>query len=184
MQLFNRPTTQRILMKVTSQLLKKSFLLFLLLTFLVGCDLTSKRVAKTELKGKQSLTFLNGSIKLQYAENSGGMLGLGENMNSDLKMILFRLGVGIVLLIILIYLMYGNSLQKIEYFALVLFLSGGLGNLINRLFNNGYVTDFIVIQLFGLRTGIFNLADFYVLTGAAVLIFSRIRKSQNTATAS
>jgi signal peptidase II len=156
--------------------LKKIALLFFTLILLVGCDLTSKNVAESELKGKQSQTYLNGSVKLHYAENSGGMLGLGDSLNSSIKIILFRIGVGLALLGILVYLIYENSLPQLEYFALVLFLSGGLGNLINRLFNDGYVSDFIVLQLFGLRTGIFNLADFYVLAGAAVFIFSRMKK--------
>ena len=58
--------------------------------------------------------------------------------------------------------------------ALLLVLSGGLGNLITRIGNDGKVIDFIVVELFGYHSGIFNIADIFVTIGVVILIVSSI----------
>jgi signal peptidase II len=50
---------------------------------------------------------------------------------------------------------------------------GGISNLIDRLFYDGRVTDFLNIGIGSFRTGIFNLADMAILAGALLLILSR-----------
>jgi len=55
-------------------------------------------------------------------------------------------------------------------FALALVAGGGLANWIERLWNDGAVTDFVSLGVGPLRTGIFNVADVFVLAGVAVLI--------------
>ena len=46
-------------------------------------------------------------------------------------------------------------------------LAGGVGNLWDRVVDQGGVTDFLNVGIGGLRTGIFNVADMYI-TGAVV----------------
>ena len=46
-------------------------------------------------------------------------------------------------------------------------LSGGIGNLIDRVVNNGLVIDFINPGVGSVRTGIFNVADMGVVTFGA-----------------
>ena len=58
--------------------------------------------------------------------------------------------------------------------TLVLILSGGLGNLIDRIFNNGNVIDFIRIRMPLIESGIFNIADFYVTIGFVMILLSMI----------
>ena len=45
------------------------------------------------------------------------------------------------------------------------------GNLVDRLTQHGHVTDFLNVGVAGLRTGIFNLADFVLLLGLALSIY-------------
>ncbi len=144
------------------------------MSLLVACDLTTKNIAEKELKGKSPQTILDGKITLLYAENSGGMLSFGDELSDTIKFVIFRIGIGVLLLVLTFYLIYKNDLRRLEYYAFILFLSGGLGNLINRIFNDGYVVDFIILKLAGLSTGIFNLADMYVMFGAGVIIFSKL----------
>lgn len=153
---------------------KRIFIPLVILVFLVGCDLTTKEVAKDELKGKPIQTYLNGSVKLLYAENDAGMLSLGNELSEELRFIIFRVGVAVFLIGILLYILKGNISEFFERYALILFLSGGFGNLINRIIYNGNVIDFMVFELFGLRTGIFNLADVYIMIGAGVLLVLRL----------
>ena len=49
--------------------------------------------------------------------------------------------------------------------SLTLILAGGLGNLIDRVVNQGLVVDFVVLRFGRLQTGVFNLADVAILAG-------------------
>jgi len=56
--------------------------------------------------------------------------------------------------------------------ALAAIFSGGLGNLIDRIFFDRHVTDFMNVGIGSLRTGIFNVADMCVTGGVIVLFFT------------
>jgi signal peptidase II len=62
-----------------------------------------------------------------------------------------------------------TALQTI---AAALVCGGGLGNLIDRFSQHGYVTDFLNLGIGSVRTGIFNVADFALLFGLGMLVFS------------
>jgi signal peptidase II len=49
---------------------------------------------------------------------------------------------------------------------------GGLSNLLDRILHDGGVTDFIIVAVGSLNTGIFNMADVYILSGSFILGFS------------
>ncbi|MHB9099271.1 MAG: signal peptidase II, partial [Syntrophales bacterium] len=51
----------------------------------------------------------------------------------------------------------------------------GIGNLIDRILNDGAVIDFMNIEVGGLRTGIFNIADVVIMLGAGMLVFIVLR---------
>lgn len=61
---------------------------------------------------------------------------------------------------------------------MILILSGGLGNLIDRVFNEGNVIDFIRVRLPLIENGIFNIADFYVTVGFIILLLSLLTKQK------
>ena len=145
--------------------------------FLVGCDQTTKKAA-THLKDKTH-TEIAGIINLQYIENDGGMLSLGSKLPSEVKFLVFILVVAIFLLILLVYIIRNHNELISTQLALILILSGGIGNLIDRVFNNGNVIDFIRIKIPLLESGIFNIADFYVtigISGLMILMFFKVKK--------
>ena len=75
----------------------------------------------------------------------------------------------IVILIIIYYInLPQDKPQKVLKIALVLIVSGALGNFIDRLIN-GYVVDFIHVVLFNFP--VFNFADIMVVVGAGLFIF-------------
>lgn len=51
-----------------------------------------------------------------------------------------------------------------------------MGNLVDRLFNNFKVIDFINFGIGNLRTGVMNSADLSVAFGAALLLITELRK--------
>jgi signal peptidase II len=134
------------------------------------------------LKGESSKMFLGGALQFIYAENIGGMLGMGSRMSSELRFILFRIFVSTLLIVMFFYLVLKQDLGKRHSLALVLILSGGIGNLLNRFADDGKVIDFIVLELFGMHTGIFNIADIYVTVGISYLIISNIMKRHTRST--
>jgi signal peptidase II len=144
--------------------------------FLVGCDQTTKQAANIHLKDKAHHN-VAGIINLQYIENDGGMLSLGSQLPESVKFIIFILVVSVFLMILLFYIIKNRQELFIKQTALVLVLSGGIGNLIDRLFNSGNVIDFIRIRLPLIESGVFNIADFYVTLGfVLILLTSFFRK--------
>lgn len=143
--------------------------------FLVGFDQTTKKVAQAELKNNDK-TEIAGIINLQYIENDGGMLSLGNKLPQEIKFIVFILLVSVFLIILFFYILRNQREMFLKQSALVLILSGGLGNLIDRVFNNGNVIDFIRIRLPLIESGIFNVADFYVTVGFVMILLSMILK--------
>ena len=160
-------------------LFRKYFFRFLIVSisilFLVGCDQTTKKVAQAELKNTVK-TEIAGIINLQYIENDGGMLSLGNKLPQEIKFIVFILVVSVFLIILFFYILKNQREMFLKQSALVLILSGGLGNLIDRIFNNGNVIDFIRIRLPLVESGIFNIADFYVTIGFVMILLSMVIK--------
>ena len=160
-------------------LFRKYFFRFLIVSisilFLVGCDQTTKKVAQAELKNTVK-TEIAGIINLQYIENDGGMLSLGTKLPQEIKFIVFILVVSVFLIILFFYILKNQREMFLKQSALVLILSGGLGNLIDRIFNNGNVIDFIRIRLPLVESGIFNIADFYVTIGFVMILLSMVIK--------
>jgi len=70
------------------------------------------------------------------------------------------------------------SLDTIVARSLV--LSGGLGNLVDRIINDGRVIDFMNIGIGSLRTGIFNVADVYITVGVVVLVFQSLQRPRRS----
>lgn len=58
-------------------------------------------------------------------------------------------------------------------------VDGGFGNLIDRIFNEGRVIDFVNIGIGSLRTGLFNVADISITLGEVWFLFVYVRGSGN-----
>ena len=82
----------------------------------------------------------------------------------------------------LVYLLLYESLKKYESLALLLILSGGIGNLIDRSFR-GYVIDFINFYYESHSFYIFNFADSFITIGVIIyivdIVLSKLRLNGN-----
>jgi signal peptidase II len=68
-------------------------------------------------------------------------------------------------------------MRLMRLFSFALIIAGGLGNIIDRLLFDRHVTDFMILSISHLRTGIFNFADVCVSAGAiGLILFHRDRK--------
>jgi signal peptidase II len=145
----------------------------------VGCDQLTKIIARQTLAASDPIIFLNDLFRLQYVENRGAFLSLGANTSDHLKYWIFVVGVGIALAGMLIYLLSAKKLTGVQSVALCLVLAGGVGNLIDRLFNEGRVIDFMNMGIGSLRTGIFNVADVAIAVGGFWLLIDAVKRFQD-----
>jgi signal peptidase II len=143
----------------------------LVLVCTAGCDQLTKHVARTEL-GLLGFTTLGGRlIEFCLAENPGAFLGLGSSFPRAARSALtvcVSLGLGCLL----VYLLRTPRLRLVSFVGLALIWAGGISNLIDRFARQGLVTDFMVLRVGPLHTGVFNLADFAIVVGILILVAS------------
>ena len=146
-----------------------------LLVCTVGCDQTTKHIARTALSGTGALTLPGGFIQLSLAENPCSFLSLGDGLPHHVRFTVFTLGVGVGLVALVAYLLSGARIDTIRFIGLSLVVAGGMSNLLDRIFRNGQVTDFAIVHIGPFHTGVFNAADVLIMIGIGVIIAS-IRK--------
>lgn len=164
-------------MKLIKKFAIRIILVVTLVFFLVGCDQATKKAAYNQLKDSPK-TEIAGVVHLQYIENDGGMLSLGSKLPQEIKFIIFILVVSVFLVLLFFYIIKNLQDPLLKHLSLIFIFSGGLGNLIDRIFNNGNVIDFIRIKLPLVESGIFNIADFYVTMGFVLLLISMLTKKE------
>lgn len=142
-----------------------------------GVDQIIKFWAVENLKGSSSREFLKigelDIMHLTYLENDGAIFGSFSGMRWILVV------VTAALMAFCIFYMIKHRKEKFLVFCLTLIVSGGLGNIIDRLFRGGVVVDYLDLQLFNFA--IFNFADCCVTIGAVMLLIYVLffEKSEN-----
>jgi len=142
----------------------------------VGCDQASKSAARVWLAAGAPHSFLGDSLRLELVQNPGSFLSLGASLPAPLRFALFIGAVGLVLVGLVGAAFFAKRLDRNRCIALAMLAGGGVSNLIDRIVNDGRVTDFLNLGVGPLRTGIFNVADMAILCGALLLML-RVRES-------
>ena len=151
--------------------MKRVLLIFTILIACVGCDQTTKSVAKSSLSEAEAISLVGGSIRLQIAKNYGAFLSMGESLPARWRIGLFSTGVAVVLAGLLAYALISKRINPVTVAASAMIVGGGLSNLIDRFVYGGYAVDFINVGVGPVRTGIFNLADACIMVGMALWLF-------------
>ena len=138
----------------------------------VGIDQLTKLIAKRTLVEGELITLLGDCIRLQLAKNYGTFLSLGASLPENIRNAATTIGVGIILAALLGYALFSKAVNAVAVFAMALLLGGGLSNLFDRIAYGGYVLDFLNVGIGPLRTGIFNVADMFIMAGVFVMLFS------------
>jgi signal peptidase II len=147
-------------------------IIFLILAATVGCDQVAKHFARVELSHFRARSFPGGFLELTLAENPGAFLSMGASLPKDTRAGLFIAMVSVGLTALLAYLVGVSKLGWYSLIGLALVWAGGVSNLIDRLTRHGLVTDFILIRVGPLHTGVFNVADMIIVIGMVSLIAS------------
>ncbi len=112
----------------------------------------------------ESRSFLKGFIDLTYIHNRGGAWG----MLYGHTYILLPVTLAVMALCVFFYVKYGKK-SRLMLWAITLVLSGGIGNMIDRVFRGGNVVDFLHFEFFP-SFPVFNIADCAIVIGAGLLI--------------
>jgi signal peptidase II len=148
--------------------------LALVLLVTVG-DRATKLWASRTLAGQPEQVLWGGSVRLVYVENPGAFLSLGADWPPAWRFALLTLGCAFTLLALMGVLMARRQARTFEVVAWAAVLGGGLGNVIDRLWRDGHVIDFMQLALGPLHTGVFNLADVALMAGAGGLLLGLLR---------
>ncbi len=138
----------------------------------IGCDQATKKIATETLRNAPRQSYLGDIIRLEYAQNRGGFLSLGNNLPDSVRSLIF-IGITSVFMLLVAGLMVRRwDVSLVVFLSGAFILAGGIGNLIDRASQNGLVTDFLNVGIGPLRTGIFNVADMAVTFGTIAFIIA------------
>jgi len=132
-------------------------------------DVAGKKAVFAWLNTKQdlSVSVIDGFLRLVMTQNPGAAFGIAPGRRGML------IAVSIVAMItVTAVFLFARPTKKLAIAALGLFAAGVLGNLYDRLFNNGMVRDFIDVYYGDWHWPAFNLADAMLCIAVVLLIFS------------
>jgi len=171
------PTPSQIsTMKESSFTIKRVIVILLSLSFVIYSDQYTKSIAVKYLSALPSIYCFSDTFILTYIENSNGFLGIAGAFPWYLKFFLLNICVPLVLLYALYYLFFKNHLTLPHLVTLSIITAGGISNLLDRIIHTGGVIDFMQLHIGPFKSGIFNLADVYILGGSFLLGFILLRK--------
>lgn len=141
--------------------------MMLVIVATIGCDRVTKHVATITLAGSPMQSYLSDTVRLGYAENTGGFLSLGSSLPPAARTLVFVGGTGLALAVLFLVAIRA-AVDRWTLLGLALFIGGGASNWIDRVMR-GSVVDFLNVGLGPVRTGIFNVADVAIMAGAGAV---------------
>ncbi|WP_367926019.1 signal peptidase II [uncultured Ruthenibacterium sp.] len=142
------------------------FSIILVTILLVLVDHFTKFLATTYLAPLGSVTLIPGVMDLRYVLNDGVAFGMFAGGNATTILLIVT---GVVIAAFAAYLFVKRPQKRLERISMILILSGGLGNFIDRLLNKA-VVDFFATTFMDFP--VFNVADCFVTIGVVLLIVS------------
>lgn len=138
------------------------FLTLLICLALIGADQLFKYLVIEYLKPIDFVNVIDGVLRFRYVENTGAIFGSFAAHTAVLTV--FSI---ILLTVTIVFLVKNKDKSKFVNVCLILMISGGVGNIIDRI-RLKYVVDFIE-PLF-VDFAVFNFADCLITVGAFALV--------------
>ncbi len=130
----------------------------------LAVDQYTKFLIMNTFEYQQSADFIKGLIRICYIHNTGGAWGVLEGHT----WVLLAMTIAIMVVCVVLLVKWGAK-NKLLFFAMTLVLSGGVGNLIDRVFRGGNVVDFLQFD-FWQEFPVFNVADCAIVIGVGLLM--------------
>jgi len=149
----------------------------MLVILMLAFDQLTKQWARQQLKDHPPISWWKDSVRLQYVENTGAFLSMGDDWSPTMSFWLLNIVPLIFLMVLFIYALRTSFKTSVrQVIPLLMIFAGGLGNIIDRIVYDRHVTDFMNVGIGRLRTGIFNVADLFVTTGVVLIFFGQWKK--------
>lgn len=148
----------------------------LLFVLCITADQLTKFLACLLLLPAVPLSFLAGTVRFEYVLNPYGFLSILAPLPETFRSFLLTWGVLVLVAGGLVFVCSTGKLAPRQRTSAWFILAGGASNLLDRFLHNGHVIDFIQVDAGFLKSGIFNLADVYILLGSFYLGFTLFSK--------
>lgn len=135
-------------------------------------DQISKLIISSSFSLGESMPIIKDVLHLTYIHNRGAAFGMMANSRW-----VFMIISSVAILLMAAYLYIGRAQSKLYTVSLAIIISGGIGNMIDRVFRGGEVVDFI--HTIFINFPIFNIADCAVVIGAGLLILYFVLDMKN-----
>ncbi|MCJ8314297.1 MAG: signal peptidase II [Saccharospirillaceae bacterium] len=128
---------------------------------------------------------LFGTFRLVYAENPGAFLGMGDSLPPIISTAIFMYLIPLAVIGFSFYVIRSKEFMGRNVIIMGSVLAGGFSNVIDRYYNDAHVIDFLNVGIGSLRSGIFNVADMFVMFGVILIILfmyldgEKLKKTQN-----
>lgn len=153
---------------------------WLLFIFVIVLDQWTKYLAYTMLELGKSVEILRGRLNLTLVNNPGAAFGLFADLPPFYRRTCLLIVSLLAIWVVIRFLLNEAKEDKFSKYALILILSGAIGNMIDR-FRLDYVVDFIdVIYWDGRSWPAFNVADSAISLGVMILMFRVVFFSRNS----
>ena len=163
-------------MSTSSLLRSRTFALFAGIAF-IAIDQLVKLLALVSL---QANSFKFGAspinLALELSLNPGAFLSLGAALPAQVKQLIFIVGVAVVVAWAMGWSLSNWSQPLRKVLPLYAIALGGIANLIDRVFRDGHVVDYMVLNVGPTHTGVFNIADIAITAGAIYLMIDLLAR--------
>jgi len=147
----------------------------IVIILLLVLDQVVKYLTVTQLQGEAPFIVINKVFEFVYVENRGAAFGILQNQQW-----IFKVFTGLFI-IVAFYVLYKKMPKTKHYIPLritaILFIAGGIGNLIDRIRLN-YVIDTFYFKLIDFP--VFNVADSCVVIGTILFVLLLLFKYKDT----
>ncbi len=135
-------------------------------------DQISKYFIKTHFFFFTKINIIDGMLNLVYVKNKGVAFGFLSELPASFRNPLLIWIPLVTCVVLLLYILFSNSLSKLEIAGFIFIIGGAVGNLIDRIFL-GSVVDFLDFYYKNHHWPAFNFADTFISVGIA-LIFTDV----------
>ena len=151
---------------------KFNYLIYLFIVVsLVSLDQYTKSIILNYFELYESKTIIDGFFSLTFVQNFGAGFSIMQNARTTFLIITPICLIGFTYLFI-------KSNDKLSKTALLLMISGTIGNFIDRIVRV-YVVDFLDFIIFGWDFPIFNVADIFLTIGVCLYIIALIKEEKD-----
>lgn len=155
---------------------------------LTACIILSDQLSKAWIvrhvaENTVGFQFLGDFLAIVHVRNTAIAFSMGDSLSLAVKLLFFIIvPVLLVIAVLFIYFSKRFVLSSFHRWVLALFLGGGIGNLIDRIFRNFRVVDFISVKVYGFlgfeRWPTWNIADASLVVSGILLAASIILESK------